>query len=78
MAIIEETIENSKGKFIKRYSDQHYYIERDGVDYEEAIDPYDLREERIYIETDEPIEEEIIEESDDEEINIAEGDNIND
>ena len=57
MAIVEETIENQKGKFIKRYSDQRMYIERDGVDYEEAIDPYDLREERVYTETDRPIEE---------------------
>lgn len=61
MAIVEETIENSKGKFIKRYSDQRYYIERDGVDYEEAIDPYDLREERVYTETDRPIDVEPIE-----------------
>lgn len=39
----------------RTYSDLGMMIERDGVRYSEAIDPADLN--RVYIETDEPIEE---------------------
>ena len=58
MAIVREEIENQKGKFVKNYSDRGMYIERDGVEYAEAIDPLDFADERIYTETDKPIEEE--------------------
>ena len=44
----------SDGTRLQRtYSDKYFMIERDGVRYEEAIDPEDFG--RIYIETDEPI-----------------------
>lgn len=39
----------------RTYSDTGMEIERDGVRYSEAIDPAELN--RVYIETDEPIEE---------------------
>ena len=39
----------------RTYSDSGYYIQRDGVQYAEAIDPLDSG--RTYTETDEPIEE---------------------
>lgn len=54
--IIKENIENKKGKFIKQYSDLHFYIQREGVLYEEAIDPIEF--DREYEETDIPIEQE--------------------
>ena len=38
---------------IKTFSDINHYIERDGVKYEEAIDPAKLK--RVYTETDEEI-----------------------
>jgi hypothetical protein len=44
----------------RTYSDKGMMIERDGVRYGEAIDPAELN--RQYIETDEPIENEIDEE----------------
>ena len=64
------------GKFIdgsnliRSYSDSGYYIERDGVRYEEAIDPENMH--RTYTETDEliPMTEE------EEEMNAAEMLNI--
>ena len=43
---------------IKAYSDERFYIERDEVLYEEAIDPKDSG--RVYTETDVPIEHEEI------------------
>ena len=54
--IIKENIENKKGKFIQQYSDLHFYIQREGVLYEEAIDPIEF--DREYEETDIPIEQE--------------------
>ena len=60
--IVREDIKINNKDFVKTYSDQHFYIERDGVEYEEAIDPEELAEERIYTETDKPIEEETEEE----------------
>ena len=51
MAIIIETYQDDK--FIRTYSDEGYYIERDGVLYIEAIDPYGS--EREYSETSEKI-----------------------
>lgn len=44
----------------RTYSDKGMMIERDGIRYGEAIDPAELN--RQYIETDEPIENEIDEE----------------
>lgn len=41
----------------RTYSDSGYMVERDGVRYSEAIDPAGLN--RQYIETDEPIQDEI-------------------
>lgn len=46
--------------FVKTYSDIGMMVERDGVRYSEAIDPAEFG--RQYIETDEPIEKEEIEE----------------
>ncbi len=39
--------------FVRTYSDSGCYVERDGVRYEEAIDPAELG--RTYTETDEPV-----------------------
>ncbi len=44
-------------RFTKTYSDSGFMIERDGVQYSEAIDPTELG--RTYTETDIPIEGEI-------------------
>lgn len=44
-------------QFTKTYSDSGFMIERDGVQYSEAIDPTELG--RTYTETDIPIEGEI-------------------
>lgn len=52
--IIKENIEIESKAFVKQYSDSGVYIERDGAKYSEAIDPASI--ERIYTETDEPIE----------------------
>ena len=52
----EQLIINYK-QFTKSYSDSGYMIERDGVQYSEAIDPTELG--RTYTETDVPIEGEI-------------------
>lgn len=41
-------------RFTKTYSDSGFMIERDGVQYSEAIDPTELG--RTYTETDVPIE----------------------
>ena len=57
MVIYEDCGPNPLGVNItKAYSDQGYYIERDGVEYEEAYDPTDAH--RVYTETDHPIEDE--------------------
>ena len=48
MIIKEEMIINEQ-VFIKTYSDNNYMIERDGVQYVEAIDPAECN--REYIET---------------------------
>lgn len=54
--IVEEKIQIKENDYIKRYSDGGFYIQRDEIMYEEAIDPYELKDERIYTETDIPIE----------------------
>lgn len=52
--IVKENIEIGSKEFVKQYSDQNVYIERDGAKYSEAIDPSELG--RTYTETDIPIE----------------------
>lgn len=48
--IVKEKIEINGTEFNKQYSDEGYYIERDGSLFSEAIDPIDV--DRRYIETD--------------------------
>lgn len=57
MIIRTEKIIKDK-QFIKTYSDKGMMIERDNVQYSEAIDPIEFAEERIYTETNIPIESE--------------------
>lgn len=61
MAIITEYFKTRNDGVVLNitYSDSEMMIERDGIRYSEAIDPAELN--RVYIETDEPIEKEIIE-----------------
>lgn len=55
MVITEYYKTREDGVVLNRtYSDKGMMIERDGVRYEEAIDPAELN--RVYTETDEPIE----------------------
>ena len=62
MIVTEYFMTRSDGVVLNRtYSDAGFHIERDGVRYEEAVDPAELN--REYIETDEPIPAEEIEES---------------
>lgn len=58
MIIRENLIIGSK-KFVRNYSDKGMYIKRDKILYEEAIDPIEFADERIYTETDIPIESEV-------------------
>ena len=58
--IITENLTINNREFIKTYSDLGMMVERDGVRYSEAIDPAEFG--RKYIETDEPIEKEELEE----------------
>ena len=48
-----ETMTVGTRRLVRTYSDAGYYIERDGVRYEEAVDPADSG--RTYTETEEPI-----------------------
>lgn len=58
MAIKTEHFTNKSGKkLVKRYSDKGMKIERDGVRYASAEDSIEFESERVYTETDEPIEE---------------------
>ena len=50
--------ENYNEDLIRAFSDENFYIKREGVLYEEAIDPKDSG--RVYIETDVSIEHEEI------------------
>ena len=52
--IIQTTKEINGVMYAYAYSDSGFMIERDGVRYSEAIDPLDS--ERVYTETDEPID----------------------
>ena len=59
MIIVEHFRTREDGVVLNRtYSDIGMMIERDGVRYGEAIDPAELN--RQYIETDEPIEAELV------------------
>ena len=54
MIVSEYFMTRTDGVVLNRtYSDAGFYIERDGVRYEEAIDPAELN--RTYTETDEEI-----------------------
>lgn len=55
MIVTEQLIINDR-QFTKTYSDSGFMIERDGAQYSEAIDPIEFASERIYTETDIPIE----------------------
>ena len=59
--IVVEMIEINGKKFKKTYSDESFMIERDGIKYNEAIDPEQFTD-RIYTETDIKIRELDIEE----------------
>ena len=52
--IITESLTINNKQFTKTYSDNGFYIERDGAQYSEAIDPSELG--RTYTETDVPVE----------------------
>lgn len=56
MAVIRENITLNNKEYVKNYSDVGYLIERDGVQYAEAIDPIEYAEERVYTETDIPVD----------------------
>ena len=49
-----ENITINGKEFVRTYSDAGMMVERDGVRYSEAIDPAEFN--RVYTETDEPIE----------------------
>ena len=51
--LIKEVVTINETEFNHTYSDAGFYIERDGVEYSDAIDPIDI--EREYIETDNKI-----------------------
>lgn len=54
------TVRSDGVTLIRTYSDIGMKIERDGQIYDEAIDPEGSG--RVYVETDQPIEEEIVDE----------------
>lgn len=58
MAIVTKfyTTRTDGVRLVKTYSDAGFYIQRDGIEYDEAIDPEELG--RVYTETDKLIEEE--------------------
>lgn len=51
--IVTEEISINRKEFVKTYSSTGNYIERDGVRYDEAIDPVEFG--RVYTEVCEPI-----------------------
>lgn len=53
MAIVKENYKIGRMSFTYTYSDQDFYIERDGVEYVDAIDPTHFN--REYTETDKKI-----------------------
>ena len=46
--IVTEIITKNEHKFVRTYSDEGRYIVRDGISYNEAIDPFDSG--RVYTE----------------------------
>ena len=56
MAVIRENITLNNKEYVKNYSDKGYLIERDGIQYSEAIDPVEYENERVYTETTEYID----------------------
>jgi hypothetical protein len=56
MAIVTEYYKTREDGVVlnRTYSDQGMMVERDGIRYDQAIDPAELN--RQYIETDEPVE----------------------
>lgn len=58
MAIVREKQTIKGNEYIKTYSDENFKIQREDVLYDEAYDPIELAEDRIYVETDIKIEEE--------------------
>lgn len=56
-----ETVVYGEKEFLRTYSDEGFYIERDGVTYEEAVDPLDsgreYTETNVVIESEEATEE---------------------
>lgn len=52
--IVQTTQEINGVVYAYTYSDSGFMIERDGVEYSEAVDPLDSG--RVYTETDEPID----------------------
>lgn len=56
--IIKETIEFNGVQYAYQYSDKGFYIERDGVMYSEAIDPFEIV--REYKETHNKIENDVV------------------
>ena len=52
--LVTETRKIDDKEYTYNYSDSGFYIERDGVMYEEAYDP--INSGRVYTETDTPIE----------------------
>lgn len=51
--LIKEVVTINETEFNHTYSNVGFYIERDGVEYSDAIDPIDI--EREYVETDNKI-----------------------
>lgn len=58
--IITEKIVINGTEFVRTYSDKGYYVERDGVQYSEAIDP--IGSGRVYTETDVVVEDDVVDE----------------
>lgn len=54
--IVRDKIMIKNKEYIKIYSDKKMMIERDGIQYSEAIDSIEFADERIYTETNIPIE----------------------
>lgn len=59
MAVMRENLTIGSKKFVKNYSDKRMMIEREDILYSEAIDPIEYADERIYVETETPIESEV-------------------
>lgn len=58
--ILTENVVINESEFVRTYSDKGYYVERDGVQYSEAIDP--VGSGRVYTETDVLVEDDVVDE----------------